>query len=345
MTITSNPAGAFITLDGLGTAFKTPHTFDPIPPGAHSASLFSPDFAYTPVSHITSLVHAQAETLHFGIGLASAATIDLGQSDFLAVGGVAFLPSGNGIVFAAETNLGTGLYAASIFGSASNGTELLTGVRIEEPLSITSDGTRIFYVGANDSLTMVLIDDTDDNGVVDMVGIPLPLKDFRFSPATSEANRVAFSITRSEQPAGSQIFWSTFSNNTLGVINFGSTTSGKLPTWKPGDTALAYVWDGSIYLSDAIFPGGSVLVDSLHNTAPAWGPWGPQHIAYLHGADAGSLTELKLAADGSDYQATVYNSLTDPRYISWNPVVRELVVSHNPSSGPEILLIDNLPIP
>lgn len=345
LTVSSDPPGALITLDGLGTAFRTPHTFAPIPTGAHAARLFSQHFAYTPVTHLTNLVHAQAETLQFGIALANTTPLDLGRSDILSVGGVAFLPAGNGIVFAAETNLGTGLYATSIFGSSADGTELLTGVRMEEPITVSADGTRVFYLSANDSLTTATITDTDGNGVVDMVGTPLPLENFRFGPAISADNRVAFSLTRSEDPATNQIFWSEFANNTLGELNFGSTTAGKLPTWKPDDSALAFVWDGSIYLSDAIFPGAIALVDSLFNTAPAWGPWGPQHVAYFHGVDAGSVTDLQLASEGSPYQATVYVGLSDPRFISWNPLVRELVVSHNPGSGAEILRIDGLPIP
>lgn len=348
LTVVSDPAGAFVYLDGDPTGFTTPATIAPLAPGLHIAAVSSPFFAYSPPSEGRTLADADQDTVFFGIDPPQVSTLDPDRGDLLEIGGIAFLPDGGGVVYAGRTPAGTGLYSTSTFSSTPGGVLLWEGVRMQEPLGVTTDGGYVLFVSDTDSLYALPIDDTVGDGVIDMVGTAIPLRKNAFGPAVSRTGQIAFSLSPSDEPAGAQIFSAAFSSGALSGVQLATTSFGRLPAWKPGGAYLAFMRNGLI-LVGYTGTGGPASPDTLvgdgYNTAPAWGKWGPEHIAYLHGSDAMNVTELRLAAVGTPYTATIATNLQDPRFVAWSPAAARLLVTQNPPGGPQILVVDNLPVP
>jgi Tol biopolymer transport system component len=348
LTVLSEPAGAFVTLDGAPTGLSTPVTFAPLAPGDHIAAVSSFYFTYaSDVAHRT-LADADADTVRFTTRAPSVSTLDPDRTDLLEIGGIAFLPDGSGVVYAARTAAGTGLFSTSVLSSGAGGIQIWDGVRMEEPLGITANGDYVLFVSDADSLTALPIQDDEGNGVVDGVGTPIRLRKNAFGPAVSRTDEIAFSLGVSEDPAVAQILHAAFDGSGLSSVQLATTTAGRLPTWKPNEPFIAFMRDGMIlynYLGD----GGPLSADTLvvdgYNTAPAWGKWGPAHIAHLHGTDGLNVTGVRLAAVGTSYTAAVTETLEDPRFLAWDPTQRRLLVTQNPAGGPQILVLGNLPIP
>ena len=346
LTVLSEPPGAFLTLNGVPTTFRTPHTFDPLAPGPHQVTLLSSTYAYETTTAGITLTHAQSETLRFGLAPTQMTSLDLGRTDLLEIGGIAFLPNGFGFLYAGRTASGTGIFASSVLSQVTpKGVELLAGVNMAEPISISNDGSYLFFVTENDTISAVPIMDTNSDAMTDSVGEVIRLR-HGHGPAASASDQLAFTLSANE-PATSQVFWSFFQDDDLVGVYFGSLTNGGLPTWKPNEPFLAFSRNGGIYYTytDESGTGPSeLLAEGGFNTAPSWGPWGPKHVAYLHGENAGDLTELRLGIPLSDHQVTVVENLVDPRHMSWNRSQRAVAVSHH-GGGPGIYLVTNLPIP
>jgi hypothetical protein len=348
LTVLSDPPGAFISLDGTPTGLRTPATFAPLSPGDHIAAISNPYFTYASDIDTRTLADADADTVRFAVRPASVSPLDPGMNGLLEIGGIAFLPDGSGLVYAARTASGTGLFSTSLFSSVQGAVPLWDGVRMEEPLGVSADGSFVLFVSDADSLVALRIYDSEGNGLVDSTGAAIRLRKNAFGPAVSRTDEIAFSLGVSEDPAAAQILHGTFDGSGLTGIELATTAAGRLPTWKPGEPFLAFMRTGLI-LYNFLGDGGPVSPDTLvadgYNTAPAWGKWGPAHIAHLHGPDAQNLTDVRLAAAGTPYTATVNTSLEDPRFLAWDPVQRRLLVTQNPPGGPQILVLRNLPIP
>jgi hypothetical protein len=350
VTVESDPPDALITLDGSVTGKRTPHTFDPLPPGPHRATLFNPDFAYSAGTVSTDLVHGESDTLRFSTEPGQSSPFDPGRDDFLEVAAVAFLPNGLGIVYSARTVAGTGIFTSGLNppSGTPNGLKLVGNVRLEEPISVSDNGSYIFFVTEGESLMAVEIGNFA-NGIVDTVLAIHPLRRDAYGPSISPQDNVAFTLTRSEEPATFKILNAKFENNALEASPpFVTNLNGRVPTWNPDGAFLAYEFNGDLYTT-FVSPGFVFPADSLafgdFNTAPAWGSFGSGHVAYLHGLDDMSLSEIRFAVSGNPNTVLVYSPLSDPRYIAWSPTQRQLVVTHNSAGQGEILLISNLPIP
>jgi hypothetical protein len=348
LTVLSEPAGAFVSLDGSPTGLTTPTTFAPLAPGSHIAAVSSPYFAYAFSSLSRTLEHADDETLRFEIRAPTVSNLSLGRGDILEIGGIAFLPDGSGVVYGGRTAAGTGLFSASVFTNPASGVLLRASVCVEEPLGITADGAYVLFVSEGDSLYALPIQDDEGDGVVDMVGTAVALRKNAFGPAVSRTDDVAFSLTASGDPAITQLLHGDFDSGTLLDVQLATTSAGRLPAWKPNEPFLAFVRDGLIlynFLGDGGPASSDTLVSDGFNTAPAWGKWGPASIAHLHGPDAQTVTAVRLAAAGTPYTALISDSLEDPRFVAWDPALRRFAVTHNPGGGAEILVFSALPIP
>lgn len=347
LTVLSDPPDALLSLDGVPTAFRTPFTFDPLPPGPHQVTLVSPSYAYDRTGASVTLVHGQSETVEFNIAPTQSRSLDLGRTDLQEIGGIAFVPNGYGFLYAGKTASGTGIYASSLLSQVTpKGVELISGVNLAEPISISNDGAYLFFVSENDTLTAVSITDTNSDAMPDAAGDPIRLRK-GFGPSISAMDQLAFSLTPSANPATTQIFWSDFQNEGLQNLYFGTLNNGRLPSWKPFEPYVAYVRGGVVYYSytDEDGAGASdTLAAGGFNTSPSWGPWGPQHVAYLHGDNPASLTELRLGIPSSDHQVSIAQNLVDPRFVAWTRSERSVAVSHH-GGGPGIYLVTNLPIP
>ena len=110
---------------------------------------------------------------------------------------------------------------------------------------------------------------------------------------------------------------------------------------------MAFERDGVVYTVPIIennLPGADTLSADGFNTAPAWGPWGPRHVAWLRGADSNSLDEIRLAVNDGPYHISIPLGTTSPRFLAWSTVQKVMVVSENPGTG-QVRLVSNLPIP
>jgi hypothetical protein len=350
LTVESDPPDAFITRDGRPTQFRTPHTFDPLAPGFHQVRIFNPDFAYATDTDVTDLAHGESDTMRFATDPSRSDVLDLGRDDFLEIGGIGFLETGTGFVYSARTVGGTGLFTSALSPASGtpSGIKLLTGVRIEEPISVSADGNHVFFVNEGESLMVADIVDVGGNGIVDSVGAVRFLRHDTYGPAISTSEDLAFTLSRSEEPATLKILWDAFQDSVLAdQAGLATTNNGRLPAWEPGQSSLVYEGDGIVFTTfvseEILFPPDTLAAGGF-NTAPAWGPWGSPHLTYLHGPDAMGLNEIRLAAPGNSNHITVHSSLIDPRFMAWSPVQQALVVTHNPGKG-QVLLIFNLPLP
>ena len=349
LTVLSSPAHAFITLDGTATGLTTPHTFDPLPVGFHTVSLFSPYYRFQNKPGI-ELVHGESDTLRFILPPVSEQFLELGRNDILELGGITFLPSGLGVVYVARTATETAIFSDPLFPTVNTprGVRVTGPVRFEEPISVGSEGYDLFFVNTSDSLVVVPIRDRNQDGTVDSVGTVVGLLRSRFSPGVSTTNQLCYSFTRSEDPATVPLVYANYSNNSLGTTFAATPTFGKLPSWKPGEPMLTYQNGNAIMYSSAS-PFSSPVGDTLYsqgvNTAPSWGKWGAKTVAFLHGTVPGTFTDLMLTANNAPEAVTVLRDLSDPRFISWSPLEEILAITENPGGTPRILIVSSLPLP
>jgi len=294
----------------------------------------------------------QATTVDFTLADPLWQVLNLGRSDLVEVGGVCFLASGTGILYAARTTSGTGLFNADIDPATGgpNGILIAPDVLVNEPVAVTADGTRVFFVSDQDSLMTARILDFTQDGIVDSVWDFRAVKrDGAFGPAVSTGDEVAYSTSPSTDPPASPLFRSQFVDSVFVDQMLASNTFGRLPSWEPGEPYIAYEWDGVIrwYTLDPFpVPRGGIVTDDGYNTAPAWGPWGPHHIAVLHGITEGALTDLRLVLHGSPQFTVLAEGLLDPRFVAWSSVQKSLILSLNPpGSGPTVWRLFNLPVP
>jgi PEGA domain-containing protein len=348
LTVESTPSHAFINLDGTPTGLQTPYTFDPLPVGFHSASLFSLYYKYAGLPGV-DLAHGASDTLRFVLPPPEFEVLDPGRNDLLEVGGVAVLPSGLGIVFAGRTASDTALYSTPLFPTVGTprGVRIAGPVRIEEPIAIGGTGPDLFFVTSGESLAVVAIRDRNQDGAVDSVGRVVTLRK-GFSPGASSTDAVAYALTPSEDPGTITLFYASYANGILSPSQLATPNGGKFPTWEPGDDVLAYQHGDAIFRG-ILNPGSIPLSDALYslgfNTAPSWGPWGARTLGFLHGELSGAYTDLMLTAVGAPDAITVYRSLQDPRFLAWSNLERAVVITQDPAGLPQILVLRDLPIP
>ncbi len=240
VTVLSDPPGAFILIDGVDTAVRAPHTFEPLAPGFHGFNVSEADFLYEPGETTLELAEGTVDTVRFAVAQARADLLDLGRDDLLEVGGVVFLPAGTGYLYAARTPDGTGIFNSPVSPRRGepNGVRLLSGVRVEEPLALAPGGTRLFYVGEDDTLRSASVFDFNADGRVDSVGAAVAATGrSAYGPAVNEFGELAFSSTPSADPAAVPLLWSESADGILTDIRIATSSVGKLPTWEPGGTA------------------------------------------------------------------------------------------------------------
>jgi hypothetical protein len=351
LTVDSDPPGAVISLDLGPTLYVTPHTFDPVAPGSHPVSVAETDFAYENNPASVTLVHGESKTVTFTIPKAVSEVMDLGRDDFLEIGGLAWLPSGFGLVYSARTSEGTGVFSSALNPPTGtpNGLHLLSGVKVNEPLALSGDGNWLFYVGDGGGVYSVAVRDRDSDGRIDSVGTPSRQAFSGYGPATArDLPRLAYGETPAEDPATIQLFWTEFTDGVTEGPRFATTVAGKLPTWKADGGQIAFIRDG-VLLTASIISGGISSADTVvagdgTYTAPTWGRWGNQPIAVLWGAAGAAPTEMRFAVTSSPYSASVFDTPEAPAFIAWSPAQAWLAMSANPGGKGEILLVYNLPI-
>jgi hypothetical protein len=352
LLVRSEIPGAGISLNDGFPIETTPHQFDPLPPGFYKVRLETNLWRYDPPEVQLDLADGDSVTVEFTLADPGWQVLDLGRSDLVEVGGVCFLASGTGILYAARTTTGTGLFNADIDPATGgpNGVLIAPDVLVTEPVAITADGTRVFFVSAQDSLMTARILDFTQDGIVDSVWDFRAVKeDGAFGPAVSTGNEVAYSTSPSTDPPTTLLLKGQFMDSVLVNTTLASNTFGRLPSWEPGEPYLAYEWGGVIwwYTFDPYqVTRGGIVTDDGYNTAPAWSPWGPRHIAVLHGISGGTLTDLRLVLRGSPQFTVLAEGLLDPRFVAWSSVQKSLVLSQNPpGSGPTVWRLFNLPVP
>jgi len=348
LTVLSSPPFAFITLDGTATGLTAPRTFNPLPVGFHSVSLFSPYYKYQSKPGI-ELFHGKSDTLRFVLPPVNSDFLELGLNNALEFGGIAFLPSGLGVLYVARTATETAIFNEPLFPTASTprGVRVIGRVRFEEPISIGSEGD-LFFINSGDSLMVVPIRDRNQDGAVDSVGTVEGLLRSKYGVAVSSTYQVAYSYTPSEDPTTVPLFYAQYSNQALGIPLSGTATFGKLPSWRPGDPMLAYQYGNAIMYSlvnPFSAPGGDTLYAQGFNTAPSWGKWGAKTVAFLHGDSPGIYTDLMITAYNAPEAVTLSHNLADPRFIAWSPLEEILAITEHPGGTPRILIVSSLPLP
>jgi PEGA domain len=350
LTVLSSPPHALISLDGTSTGLPTPHTFDPLPVGFHRVSLFSPYYKYASEPGV-ELSHGQTDTLRFGLSPALEEPLDAGRDDILELGGIAFLPSGLGVVYVARTSIETAIYSTPLFSGAGvpRGVRVVGPVRFQEPISIGGVGPDLFFITPGESLAVVPIRDLNQDGAIDSVGTVIGLRREIYSPAASTTNDIVYSFTPSEDPTSVPMVYAAYAGGELSAEFFSAThTPGKLASWKPGEMTLTYQNGNAVMYSvpsPFTFPSGDTLYSQGVNTAPAWGKWGAKMIGFLHGDVAGTYTDLMLTAPGAPEAVTVATDLEDPRFAAWSPLEELMAVTQHPGGAPQILIVHSLPIP
>jgi hypothetical protein len=167
-----------------------------------------------------------------------------------------------------------------------------------------------------------------------------------FGPSVSFTDDVAYSTAPSSDPPVSPLFRSQFVDSMLVGRSLASSTLGRLPSWEPGGSRIAYEWDGTIYSYSTAGGVRDTVTADGYNTVPAWGPLGPRPIAVVHGDSEANLTAIRIVYRGSTEYTTVASGLLDPRFLTWSPLQRALIYSVNPpGSGPAAWLLFNLPVP
>jgi PEGA domain-containing protein len=348
LTVLSSPPFAYITLDGSATGLTAPHTFNPLPVGFHSVSLFSPYYKYQSKPGI-ELFHGKSDTLRFVLPPVIEDFLDLGLNNALEFGGITFLPSGLGVLYVARTATETAIFSEPLFPAATTprGVRVVGRVRFEEPISIGPQGD-LFFINSGDSLVVVPIRDRNQDGAVDSVGTVMGLLRSKYGPAVSTTYQVAYSYTPSEDPSTVPLFYAQYSNQVLGIPLSGTATFGKLPSWKPGEPFLAYQYGNAIMYSIVnpfSAPGGDTLYAPGFNTAPSWGKWGAKTVAFLHGTTSGTYTDLMITAQNAPEAVTLSRNLVDPRFIAWSPLEEIMAVTEHPGGTPRILIVSSLPLP
>jgi len=271
-------------------------------------------------------------------------------SDVLEIGSIAFLPSGLGVLYVARTATETAVFSQPLFPTASTpqGVRVVGPVRFEEPISIGSQGPDLFFITPSESLAVVPIRDRNQDGSVDSVGAVLGLLRNRYSPGVSNTYEVAYSYTRSEDPTSVPLVYGHYENGVMSDPLSGSPTPGKFPSWKPGESMIAYQNGDAIMfsiVSPFSTPGGDTLYAQGVNTAPSWGKWGAKTVAFLHGSVPGSYTDLMITASNAPEAVTLLRDLVDPRFIAWSPLEELLAITEHPGGTPAILVVTSLPLP
>ncbi len=351
LVVLSEPPGAFIELDGQPLGARTPHRFPLIAAGFHTIRLTNPYYEYDRAGISLELVHGREDSVRFETAAAATSTLNLGRTDLIEIGGIAFLPGGTGLIYTGRTESGTGIFNTTLspVPKPGNGALLIADVRLNEPLAVSPDGTRIVFVLADGRLAVARVRDDQSDGILDEVA-DIRLLDFssRYGPAFSSDGRIAFTSTPSDEPAGAPIFWSTFQDTVLSGIRLATTTVGKIPTWEPDSDRLAYARDGVIVYTSvdesALSPSDTLVADG-YSTAPAWGPYGPKHVAFLAGESEDQVHKVRLAAVGTPYALTLVEGIDDPRFLAWSPTQRMIALTRNRAGHGEVVLISGLPIP
>jgi|GEM_PF-1092043 len=352
LTVLSSPPHAFISLDGTATGLPTPHTFNPLPVGFHSVSLFSPYYKYQSKPGV-ELSHGDNDTIRFVLPPVVEQIVDLGRNDILELGSIAFLPSGLGVLYVARTATEVAVFSDPLFPQAGTplGVRVVGPIRFDEPISVASQGPNLFFITPGESLAVVPIRDRNQDGAVDSVGAVVGLRRFIYSPAVSNTDEVAYSFTRSEDPTTVPLFYAFYNRFTqsLDETQFsGTPTPGKLPSWKPGEPMLTYQNGNAIMyslVSPFTTPGGDTLYSGGVNTAPSWGKWGAKTVGFLHGSVPGIYTDLMITAYNAPEAVTISRNLVDPRFIAWSPLEPLMAITENSGGAPHLRIVSSLPIP
>jgi hypothetical protein len=354
LKVTSDPAGALLVIDGRTTQFVTPHTFDELAIGPHQVRVVDQEFLFSPNFRDVDIAHAQADSVHFRVRQTVFETLNLGRTDIEEIGPVAYLPSGIGILYPARTTVdGVGLYSSAINPQTGqqSGVLLTTNIDLSEAVTVSNDGSWVVYTSPTGNLLANPIQDTDNNGVIDLFGSATLVRTDGYGASMSDENQLVFAFEPSSGTPSLQLFWGAF-NDTIGNLSSGpflaTPIPGARPSWAPGSSAIVYETDGFLVFNAIGFgiPGARDTLatpDGFHQM-PAWGPFGPTHVAYVSGPDAMNGQRVLLQTATSSRWVSVFDSLFDPRGIAWNPVAPQMVVSHNPGQG-RVVLLTNLPIP
>jgi len=351
--VQSEIPGTGISFNGSFPIDTTPHLFGPLPRGTYSVAVETNIWRYEPSRTTVELADGDSVTVDFILPDPIPENPSLGRTDVVEIGGIAFLASGTGFLYGARTNTSTGIFNAALNPATggANGVLLVEGANVNEPIAVSADGGRLYFVNAGDSLMTARILDFQQDGIVDSLWDLQAMKEDRaFGPAVSKWDEVAYSVTPSPDPSAVPLL-RTYLDSTF--VRLASSTPGRLPSWDPAgtkdDSYITYENDGVIrysYLPKDEAPSGGIVTDVGFNTAPAWGPWGPRHIAVLRGTSESDLSELWLVLRTSPQSAMLLSGLLDPRFISWSPVQRSLLFTTNPPGlGPTVTLLYNLPVP
>ena len=359
LTVTSDPPGAIITVDGDVRSETTPHTFEKLSIGPHRVAISSTDFLYTEDFQDVDIAHGGDKALHFEHREAVFEALNLGRTDFTSIGSVAFLASGTGVLYLAATaSEGAGLYSSAVspVTGEANGIMLTGDVSLKEAVAVTADGAWVIWTSISGALQAAPLINPDGNGVVDNLGSRVELKSGSgYGAALAEDGRLAWSATHSNQPAAAPLFWGFFEGDPapdedyLSGSILATATFGRRPSWDPLGVLMVYELDGKLLLTPPQ-ETGVVSPDTLktrpgYNQRPAWGRWGPRHIAYINGPDEVNATTVYIQSSSSEHSVAVFNGLFDPRGLAWNRILPMIAASHNLPNNPQIVLISNLPIP
>lgn len=349
ITVVSNPPGASVTLDGAAIPVVTPHTFARVAIGDHELALTSIEYRFANAARSVYVGHQSEQTVTFETEPARFEVVDLGRDDFSRIGGVTYLADGSGLLYTGITpEDGPGIYTSSLVPRAGvpNGLLLVADAAVTEPVAIRDDW--IVYTGVDGTLFTSRITDAAGDGLVDgVVEGPMELQAAGFGASMAENGRIAFTVQPSEGMENTPVFWTDFSEGTIGFLNV-IDTGGRRPAWRPSGSAAAYERAGGIYLRTVNdFSNGpeETLVDPSSGRAmlPAWGGFGPGHVAYAYGSGE-DLTEVRLQVRGGQGTVTVFTGLFDPTGLAWNSQQREIAVAHNPGKGQIVLIVD-VPVP
>lgn len=351
LLVDSDPPGAAITINGEFVLPVTPHRFETLPVGSHRITLQSEEFVYADAVRDVEIVHGDAESLLFVLSPSRFETLDLGRDDIEEIGTVTYLATGTGVLYTAVTTAGgQGVYSSAITPRRGdpNGVKLTEFVALNEPIAVYGNNAWLVLTSPTGTLLAAELSNPNGDGVIDSLG------GFRVLDAgvgygvTVADTRLAFSNAPSDDPESSPVLWTEFTPPTTGPVNVASLVAGRRPSWRPDGNALAFQRDGRILrlgVQSGTVSSPDTLLTEGHCRYPAWGKWGPRHIAYFRSFSEEAPAEVRFQAPNSAHAVTVLEGLVDPRGLAWSPAQIALAVTRNTAAGGEMLLVFDLPIP
>lgn len=349
LTVTSEPPGMPIILNGDFSGQVTPHDFV-LPALPTTVSLSSLDFRFLPRDTTLALTDGAVAATAFRLPTVRTEYVDTGAETVDEIGGLCYSRLGLGILYAARRGDATTLRSASLVPghAGTNGRILAGGLNVAESMSLRSgSGVVELAFVAQDTVRIGRLVDTDLDGLMERLDNPAPLSGLpirTYAPSfNAEGTRLAFAVHPSTQPNGRDTtLVADYVAGTLTNPILLASLPGNAPSLGPDDMAV-FEASGeifSVWVPPLGFPQDAVQVtqSGRHARGPAISPNG-RLAAWVDDRGFLMLTIIESASS-----VRLLSGVVSP-HVAWTPDGSELVVADNSLAGnARLRLVTNLPL-